>query len=267
MINRFRELQAEFVRAQSNEIGDELVIEIAVAGQSVLTIQLVEDLRLERNAGQIALVFDLLGRQLDELEMACLTLPHVVNFAILPGFDHSRRIAEIAVENGHGVLTRLEMNASNSAAVPEAFRLAGDMRLELISRRVRSALSAVPKSDGICMLTDATPGGERAIANILEIIRKNNMLYMEANLEITPALSLARRKKIKFAHNTLTMSDIREAPLVQHKLTEIAEQALREGRAVGLIYADRVIVASLADELSRLRKRGCQFVKLTSIVK
>ena len=264
--NKLVSLDGRITKAESNEIGDKVVLEVAAFGETLLTIRLEEDLRLERKAGRIALVFDGFGSSLDDRTMAALQLPHIVSFAIVPGLQYSKQTAEYAVENQHGVLTRLALAAANGTVIPDAFQLSSGMRLEENSRRVRKAMAAVPKTEGLCMMTDAAPGVERQMANVIEIMRKTRSLYVEANTESTPAVSIARRRKVPYFRNILTVADITEGPLLERKMTELAQQAMRSGYVVAFVHLDNLDLEVIAKEMSRLRKRGYEFVKVSSLV-
>jgi polysaccharide deacetylase 2 family uncharacterized protein YibQ len=264
--NKLVSLNGNILAARSNEIGDEVLIEVAAFDEPPMTIRLVEDLRLERKTGKIALVFDAFGSGFDEKTMTALQFPHTVNFAVVPGLQYSQQAAELAAEHQHGVLTRLALSTANGTVIPDAFQLSSGMRLEENSRRVRKAMAAIPKTEGLCMMTDAAPGVERQMANVIEIMRKTRNLYVEANTESTPALSIARRRKVPYFHNALTVADIAEAPLLERKMTELAQQAMRSGYVVAFIHLDNLDLEIIAKEMSRLRKRGYEFVKVSSLV-
>jgi polysaccharide deacetylase 2 family uncharacterized protein YibQ len=151
--------------------------------------------------------------------------------------------------------------------IPDAFELSSDMRLEDNSRRVRRAMAAIPKSEGLCMLTDTAPGAERQMINVIEIMRKTRRFYVEVNTGRTPALSIALSRKVPYFQNTLFIQDLSEAPLIERRLTELAEQAMKTGQVIGIVRLENLDLAIVAKELSRLRKRGYEFVKVSSLVR
>ncbi len=221
--------------------------------------------------GRIAVVLDDAGMQLEELDRA-LAIGKPVALAVLPEASNAEELARRAVARGLEVLVHLPME-------PEDPRLAGrlgplavrvDMSDEEITRVVRQAIQAVPGAVGVNnhMGSRATQD-PRVIRAVLRVVREHGLFFLDSRT--TPATSVeqvAQEVGVATLRRAVFLDNDPSAEAVQLQLLRLAEQALRDGFAVGIGHANRPHTAEvIAQMVPQLEQMGVRFVRLQELIR
>ncbi len=113
LVTRFGELGGDLIKAESNTAGDRLTLEVGLKGKSLFQVTLLKDPELKRFAGKIAIVIDDFGYSFSSLVRGFINLDYEITISILPGLDHSQKIAQAAFEAQRNVMLHLPMEAKN----------------------------------------------------------------------------------------------------------------------------------------------------------
>lgn len=229
--------------------------------------------RLGRATGQpaarVAVVLDDAGMHLTELDRA-LAIGRPVALAVLPGLPHSEELARRAAAAGLDVLVHLPMEPEDPHQAgrlgPLAVRVT--MTDEEISEVVEQALRAVPGAVGVNnhMGSRATQD-PRVLRAVLRVIREHRLFFLDSRT--TPATAVeevAREVGVPSLRRAVFLDNDPSPEAVRLQLRRLAEQALRDGHAVGIGHANRphtaAVVAEVAPELEQM---GVQFVRLRDL--
>mgnify|MGYP003855165975 CR=1 FL=1 len=232
-------------------------------------------IRLEPAAGQaaarVAVVLDDAGMHLAELDRA-LAIGRPVALAVLPGLPHSEELARRAAAAGLDVLVHLPMEPDDPHQAgrlgPLAVRVT--MTDEEISEVVQQALRAVPGAVGVNnhMGSRATQD-PRVLRAVLRVVREHRLFFLDSRT--TPATAVeqvAREVGVPSLRRAVFLDNDPSPEAVRLQLRRLAEQALRDGHAVGIGHANRphtaAVVAETAPELERM---GVQFVRLRDLAR
>lgn len=227
--------------------------------------------RTGRTAAQVAIVLDDAGMHLAELERA-LAVGRPVALAILPGLPNSEELARRAAAAGLDVLVHLPMEPEDAHQAARLGSLA--VRVEMsdgeISEVVEEALRAVPGAVGVNnhMGSRATQD-PRVVRAVLRVVREHRLFFLDSRT--TPASSVeqvARELGVVSLRRAVFLDNDPTPEAVRLQLRRLAEQALRDGTAVGIGHANRPYTAEVVAEMvPELERRGVRFVRLRDLVR
>jgi len=268
LITQFRAMGATLLAAKANASATTMEIRVAYDGEPVLHVRLVKDPDLRRQAGKIALVIDDFGYAMSSVVRGFFELPQTITVSVLPGLDYSKRIAALANENGLEVMVHLPMEPANARYERDDYILLTDMTPVEIRKRVQRSIRAVPHAGGLNNHQGSLATADRRLVNVvMEELKKRNLYFLDSRTsKASVAYDIARKKGVSSLPNNAFLDAIQEEPFVRQQLTSLAEMAARNGFAIGIGHPHAVTLAVLRQELSKLEKRGFQFVSVAELV-
>ncbi|RMF64793.1 MAG: divergent polysaccharide deacetylase family protein [Calditrichaeota bacterium] len=268
LVARIRELGGELRKAQADILGEHALLEVGLDGKPLYSISFVQDEKLSRIAGKIALVVDDFGYKEDKVVTGFLDLPSEITFSILPGQRKSKRIAEAAAERGHEVMIHLPMQPRNGKVETDGFVLLSGLSKSEIRQRVRKAIAAVPHARGVNNhMGSLATEDERLMSPFLDEIKRNGLFFLDSRTSPKSlAYALARKKGVPATRNDTFLDAIEEKPFISHQLYLLAEIAAKRGWAVGIAHPTKLTLQVLQKELPNLERKGFQFVKISTLL-
>lgn len=267
LINRFRELHGEIIRAETNPRSDRFFIQVGLKGKPLFDLTLIYDRNLERQVGNIALVVDDFGHFYNDLVEGFLNMDSKITFAVIPGLPESKRIAEMAAKQGHEVLIHMPMEAMNRKSKNSHFILLTSMQPAEIRQRLRRAIKLVPHAVGLNnhMGSQATVDGN-LLAVVMDELKNTNLFFLDSRTNSRSlAFEWAVKKRVPALKNDSFLDVLDEKPYIKEKLYELAEMAVRKGYAIGIGHPGKNLLSVFEKEIPNLKKKGFKFITLSKI--
>lgn len=269
LVTRFLELGGTLLKAESNPLGDKKVIEVGLNQESLFQLTLVEDSKISRVNGEIAIVIDDFGNSFRSWVEDFLNLEQTVTVSILPGLRYSEKIAQAAFERKLDVMVHLPMEPQNGRFKSDDFMLLTNMEEEEIRRRIRKAIRSVPHAKGLNNhMGSLATIDEQLLSTTMDEIKQAGMFFLDSRTNPKSlGYSVAQSKKIPCGMNDTFLDAIEEEPFIRQQVNLLAEIASRNGQAIGIGHPNKVTLKVLQEELPKLEKRGFQFVSVSELVK
>lgn len=269
LVARFRKLGGTLLKAESNPSGSKRVIEVGFHNEPLLQVKLVQDDRISRVKGQIAIVIDDFGNSYKSHIRDFLHLEQRITVGVLPGLKYSGEIATAAKGNGLEVMIHMPMEPQNGQFKSDDYILLTNMSEKEIRRRMNKALEAVPHASGLNnhMGSRATTD-ERLLAALVSELERHRLFFLDSKTSPeSRACAVARRLDVSCGTNDAFLDAIKEEPFIRQQVLSLAELASRKGQAIGIAHPERMTLKVLQQELPKLEKRGFQFVSVSEFVK
>jgi polysaccharide deacetylase 2 family uncharacterized protein YibQ len=244
-----------FRKAETTPLADKMLLEVADATESVVKVQLVEDLSIERTTGEIALLIDGLEISTHEVrDFMSIGVP--LNFAVPHAISQATTLAGLAMSKGHYVLAQVAITGKE----PDD---------EAITKWADQIFKSVPEASGVYLFKDFVGDDRnshlRAVLN--ESSKRHLFLLNGVRQGSATVLAAAQESKVRTVTLAGSVGGIEEKPYIREQILTIAEEASRRGSAIGSVKASRATYDILCDELPRLRRKGYRFVAISSLVK
>ncbi|MFQ5865550.1 MAG: divergent polysaccharide deacetylase family protein [bacterium] len=269
LVSKFRELGGNILKAESSPHGDKMVLEVGINKAPLFRLTLVEDSKLERVGGKIAVVIDDFGYDSGSLVQGFLGLDQKVTFSIIPGLKKSEEVAKVAHEHGREVMIHLPMEPQNGNFKHDEYILLTTMPPDEIRERVRSAIWSVPHARGLNnhMGSKATVN-QQLLSTLMQEVEKAGLFFLDSRTnDETIAYSMAQNMKIPSGMNNTFLDAIEEEPFIRQQLYFLAEIASRRGFAIGIGHPKQLTLKVLKEEMRKLEKKGYKFVNMSEVVR
>jgi len=222
---------------------------------------------IQRRSGKIAIVLDDFGSMSNLVERFC-ALPQTLTLAVLPNEGQVKTIIDLARHNGHEILVHLPMEPQDYPAKnPGKNAIFAHQDSTEIRALVRATLRKVPGAVGLNnhMGSRAT-ADTRIMEQVLLEVKKHDLLFLDSRT--TPAsvaYDMARSMAIPAARRDLFIDPIDHIKIVQEKLWQLAELAVRNGQAIGIGHDREQTLLALETMMPRLEARGFRFVSISKL--
>ncbi|HEX6176980.1 MAG TPA: divergent polysaccharide deacetylase family protein [Thermoanaerobaculia bacterium] len=213
----------------------------------------------------IVLIIDDFGFEGQPLDRA-MSLDPDINFAILPNGNRATAFAERLNERGFEILCHLPMEPIGAES-PGRNAILTAMSTDEIGDLVRANLRAVPHARGVNnhMGSRAT-ADRRVMSSVLSAIPEGMYFVDSRTGASSVAATLARQMRVKTATRDVFLDDVRTREAVRQQVAVLASLARQRGVAVGIGHPHPVTLDVLAEEIPRLRERGFEFIRASSVV-
>ncbi|WP_151702182.1 divergent polysaccharide deacetylase family protein [Nitrincola alkalilacustris] len=220
----------------------------------------------EEVSPRFVLIIDDIGDNL-ELGKAAVTLPGPLTYAVLPHSPFGKHLAELANEQGKGVMLHAPMaNTQNFPLGPGGLYLTQSQ--DELKDTLRAGLDSVPHARGLnnhmgSLLTQ----NRRPMTWVMEVIQERNLFFVDSK---TTALSVAgrvaREHQVPFLIRDVFLDhEITEAFI--HQQFELAIRVAQEkGSVVVIGHPYRETVDYLRSNLSRLDELGIQQLTVSAML-
>ncbi|MFQ5601860.1 MAG: divergent polysaccharide deacetylase family protein [bacterium] len=269
LVAKLRDSGAQFLKAETNPTWDEMVIEVAVDGEALFKLTLVQDNALKRIGGKIAIVIDDFGYSFNKTVKEFINLEPKVTLSILPGLSYSRKIAESAFGNHREVMLHLPMEPQANKVKFDEYILLTSMNDTEVRSRVRKAIAAIPHAVGMNNhMGSLATVDEKVVAALMDEVKKTELFFLDSRTNSkTRAFNQAQKMKIPCNINDTFLDNIDEEPYIRQQLYSLAEIATKNGQAIGIGHPRPLTLKVLKQELAVLKKKGYKFVTVSKTVK
>lgn len=219
-----------------------------------------------RRHGKVAIVLDDWGysrRRVPDV----LQLNRPVTLAVLPHRPYSRAVAEAVQGSLCEVILHLPMEPYDAASPREPKVLTTGMPQAAVRRLLEDALATVPYSRGVSNHQGSKATENAALmASLLTELHQRQLLFLDSlvtDRSVCP--KVAREIQIPFAQRSVFLDNEATPQAVRQQILELAEVALRTGRAIGIGHDRRVTIEALREMMPQLERQGIEFVRLSEL--
>lgn len=203
-------------------------------------------------AGQLALVIDDFGYRPQE-EYKILKLPAAVSIAVLPDAPYSRKIAELAHQQGHEILIHLPM-APLSKQPLEKNTLTPEMSAQQVAAIIARAVVHVPYAVGLnnhmgSRMTSSLSGMQK----VMQALQHYNLYFLDSvTIGNTQAERAAAGTGINVLRRQVFLDDVQNIAETQKQFQHAVQLARRNGYAIAIGHPHPTTVKVLQQELANL---------------
>lgn len=214
----------------------------------------------------VAIVIDDLGQDLKPAREV-LDLPERVTLAVMPLLPHSKRIAELARKEGREVIVHLPMEAKDGKRTAPGLLRADMTPMELIAA-VNEDLDSVPGAVGANNHEgSALTENRAAMSFLMSELKTRGFFFLDSytNSE-SVAASVAKEFGIRTARRDVFLDNDSEHPkAIRKQLDELARQATKNGRAIGIGHPHPATLEALRKWLPEAAEDGIEIVPLSRL--
>ena len=216
----------------------------------------------------ISIIIDDLGYKQKE-DILALSLPGPIAYAILPHAPYTKKIAEIASQNGKEILLHQPMQAleNNELLGPGALTL--NMTHKEFVKTLEINISVISNIIGINnhmgSLLTRHPGHMQWLMNVL---KKNKYIYVDS-LTSTNSVAgeIAKKNKIPFLKRDIFLDNNTDLEYITKKFFELIALAKKEGTALAIAHPHSNTIKILSEFLQDIDAYGVKLIGVKSLIK
>jgi polysaccharide deacetylase 2 family uncharacterized protein YibQ len=217
----------------------------------------------------VAIVIDDLGQDLAAAKEV-MELPERVTLAVMPLLPQTGKIAALARKEGREVIVHIPMEAKNHEGKREA---PGTLRANMTPMEfiagVTTVLDAVPGAAGANNHEGSALTENREAMNFLmSELKARNLFFLDSYTDATSvALAAAKAFGVKNARRDVFLDNDSENPAsIRKQLDELAREAKKNGRAIGIGHPHPSTLTELRAWLRHAGEEGIEIVPLSRLM-
>lgn len=218
----------------------------------------------------VAIVIDDLGQDLQAAQ-DMLALPERVTLAVMPRLPHSRKIAELARNDGREVLVHIPMEAKVRAEKRDA---PGTLKLSMTPAEFIAAmnedLDSVPGAVGINNHEgSALTENRQAMTFLMSELKARNLFFLDSMTTAkSTAFVVAKEFGLKAAKRDVFLDNDNGRPAkIRKQFAELTRVAKQSGRAIGIGHPHPATLDELRKWLAAIDDEGIEVVPVSALVK
>jgi len=220
------------------------------------------------NSGLIAIIIDDFGYFWDERVSNLMEIEIPMAFAVIPGHEHSKRIAQESLNYRKELILHLPMEPIKQQGREENILLKGKMSEKEMRNIIEAALNGVPGASGINNHQGSKMTGDsKGIKRFLAVIRPLNLYFIDS---VTHASSVAYTEALQMgipaSRRTIFLDDSEDIKTIEYRLDELKKKARDEGWAIGIGHVNAKTISALKKEIPSMIEDGFQFVFPSQLV-
>lgn len=269
LVSTFRDLGATLLKAEVSAKGDKKTIVVGYGGERLFEMTLVEDQKLVRVGGKIAVVIDDFGYSFKPRIHEFLDLNPTISISILPGLDYSEEIALAAAERGLDILLHMPMEPEGDEFPRYDYMLRTRLKDKEIRSRLRKAIKSVPLAKGMNNhMGSLATIDTRLMEIVMQELKRSNYFFLDSMTNANSVgYTIAKRVSLPCEKNDLFLDAIAEEPFIRSQVNRLAELAVKHGSAIGIGHPEQLTLEVLKSEMPKLEKKGFKFVSIAELVK
>lgn len=226
---------------------------------------------LQRKTGKtalVAIVIDDLGADIKQAR-EILSLRGKITFAVMPGLSQSKKVAELARQNGHEVLLHLPMEYRNRNGKPAPGMLRADMTPMEFLTTVSDNVESVPGAIGInnhegSSLTE----NQEAMKFLMAELKARNLMFLDSFTSANSvAYATAKEFGLKSARRDVFLDNEADNPAsIRKQLDELTAIARKNGKAIGIGHPHPATINELRKWLTEADSQGLELVPVSRLM-
>ena len=223
---------------------------------------------ISADAPRLAIILDDFGSDRAAAE-SVFSMPYPLTLSILPNHDHSKEIAEEALQHGYQVMLHLPMQSVANEA-PEKEELRPGMSGAQVQSMLGEMIESVPNAVGVNNHQGSQATSDPALMNeLMPALRNWNLFYVDSRTTAaTVAFDTARHDGVPTAfRNVPFLDDVREAGAIRKQLQLALRGAKEKKTAIAIGHPHPATLQALRDFLPTVRANGVKLVFVSELVR
>lgn len=245
-----------------------LQIGFACTNGKLLQLNFRENSELVWYSGNIAVVIDDFGYKMDESVQQFLNVPFPITFAIIPGTQYAKQVAEKAHDSGFDILIHLPMEPISSKVENNGYTIFTKLSERELYNVVEKATKAIPYAIGVNnhMGSKATTD-RRTMARLMRALRNHNLLFLDSiTNRSSVAYTLAAQTGVPAFEMTTYLDNPNASKTLEKKLEEVVKGLKTKKFAIVIGHDRKETAQILTREMTRWAFHGVTFVSLTELL-
>lgn len=259
---------AEVLHSLSNPMTNELEWNVGWADSCLLTIQFVQA-NYKREAGRIALLIDDFGDRNDAFAHSFFDLESSITISVIPGLSHSKAVAEAALSRGCELVIHLPMEPLQGEYPKHGFTIITEMSQENVEEVFQKAFRALPGASGVNNHMGSKVTEDRRIMGyLMNAIKDKNLYFLDSRTTAaTVAYETALAAGLRCAQRNVFIDADSDKEAIRRSITVLADDAEKNGAAIGIGHCYRNTLEVLREEIPRLKANGFRFIRISEAVR
>lgn len=210
---------------------------------------------------RLAIILDDLGSDRAAAE-SIFSMHYPLTISVLPNHEHSREIAEEALQRGYQVMLHLPMQSLANEA-PEKEELRPGMTSLQVQALLDEMLGSIPGAVGVNNHQGSQATSDPALMHeLMPALREKNLFYVDSRTTAaTVAFDAAKEAGVPAAfRNVPFLDDVQETAAIQKQLQLALHGAKEKKLAIAIGHPHQATLAALREFLPTVRANGVQLV-------
>jgi len=269
IISEAKRLKLKCKNSRENLKTSQSTLMIVNNRETLFTIFLNNNKKIQRKAGKIAIIVDDFGYFENGTIERFLQLKYPLTVSILPGQKYTKIIAQKAKEAGKPIMLHLPMEPKEGKVEKNEFTLLTTMSEEQIVECLNKALEILPDAVAVNnhMGSKATED-EDMMSIMFRELKRRNLMFIDSKTSLNSvAPRVAKKYGLKFEQNAtfLERGKNEDELHIRSKLKFAATMAEKNGKVVIIGHPYRETIEVLSNELPKLEKQGFIIVPVTEL--
>jgi polysaccharide deacetylase 2 family uncharacterized protein YibQ len=217
---------------------------------------------------RLAIILDDLGSDRAAAE-SIFAMRYPLTISVLPNHEHSREIAEEALERGYQVMLHLPMQ-SVAGESPEKEELRRGMSRAAVVKLLDEMVASVPNAVGVNNHQGSQATSDPLLMeDLMPALRELNLFYVDSRTTAaTVAFDTAKKDGVPAAfRNVPFLDDVQDVAAIRKQL-EFALRSVKEKKsAIAIGHPHRATVEALREFLPTVQAKGVQLVFASELVR
>ena len=220
------------------------------------------------DAPRLAIILDDFGSDRGAAE-SVFSMSYPITLSILPNHEHSKDIADEALQRGYQVMLHLPMQSVANEA-PEKEELRPGMSTAQVQSMLGEMIETVPNAVGVNNHQGSQATSDPALMNeLMPALRNWNLFYVDSRTTAaTVAFDTARREGIPTAfRNVPFLDDVQETAAIRKQLQLALRGAKEKKTAIAIGHPHPATLQALREFLPTVRANGVKLVFVSELVR
>lgn len=222
---------------------------------------------LTADAPRLAIILDDFGSDRTVAE-SVFAMPYPLTISILPNHEHSKEIADEALQRGYQVMLHLPMQSIANES-PEKEELRSGMSSAQVQAMLGEMIESVPNAVGVNNHQGSQATSDPGLMNkLMPALRNWNLFYVDSRTTAaTVAYDAAQRDGVPTAfRNVPFLDDVQDTGAIRKQLQLALRGAKEKKSAVAIGHPHPATLAALRDFLPTVRANGVKLVFVSELV-
>jgi polysaccharide deacetylase 2 family uncharacterized protein YibQ len=220
------------------------------------------------DAPRLAIILDDFGSDRAAAE-SVFSMPYPLTLSILPNHDHSKSIAEEALQRGYQVMLHLPMQSVANES-PEKEELRPGMSSAQVQAMLSEMIESVPNAVGVNNHQGSQATSDPTLMNeLMPALHNWNLFYVDSRTTAaTVAFDTAQRDGVATAfRNVPFLDDVQETSAVRKQLLLALRGAKEKKAAIAIGHPHPATLQALREFLPSVRANGVKLVFVSELVR
>ncbi|MBS1840690.1 MAG: divergent polysaccharide deacetylase family protein [Acidobacteria bacterium] len=221
----------------------------------------------ERDLPRLAIILDDLGSDRAAAE-SIFAMGYPLTISILPNHEHSREIADEALQRGYQVMLHLPMQSVANES-PEKKELRPGMSREGVEKFLDEMVVSVPNAVGVNNHQGSQATSDPVLMeNLMPALRDLNLFYVDSRTTAaTVAFDTAKKEGVATAfRNVPFLDDVQDVAAIRKQLRLALRGAKEKKSAIAIGHPHPATLEAMREFLPSVQENGVRLVFVSELV-